>query len=66
MCYLFRHGWRRIHALSLFVEHILLGIEDVEKNLKPLVLEHTRLLAEVSQLLNPCLQILFLLLIVWN
>ncbi|XP_047657054.1 E3 ubiquitin-protein ligase rnf213-alpha isoform X2 [Tachysurus fulvidraco] len=42
-----QHGWRRIHALSLFVEHILLGIEDVEKDLKPLVLEHTRQLAQV-------------------
>ncbi|KAK3552318.1 hypothetical protein QTP86_010384 [Hemibagrus guttatus] len=42
-------GWRRIHALSLFVEHMLLGIEDVEKGLKPLVLEHTRRLAQVLQ-----------------
>ncbi|XP_053095106.1 E3 ubiquitin-protein ligase rnf213-alpha isoform X3 [Pangasianodon hypophthalmus] len=42
-----QRGWRRIHALSLFVEHILLDIEDVEKNLKPLVLEHTRKLAQV-------------------
>ncbi|XP_046722736.1 E3 ubiquitin-protein ligase rnf213-alpha isoform X2 [Silurus meridionalis] len=44
-----QHGWRRIHALSIFVEHILLGIEHVEKNLKPLVLEHTRQLAQVLE-----------------
>ncbi|CAB1350132.1 unnamed protein product, partial [Coregonus sp. 'balchen'] len=32
-------GWNRIFTLSLFVEHMLLGIEAVEKKLKPLVLE---------------------------
>uniref|UniRef100_A0A3P8YEE8 RING-type E3 ubiquitin transferase n=1 Tax=Esox lucius TaxID=8010 RepID=A0A3P8YEE8_ESOLU len=35
-------GWRRIFSLSLFVEHMLLGIEELEDNLKPLVLEHTK------------------------
>uniref|UniRef100_A0AAZ3SJB9 RING-type E3 ubiquitin transferase n=1 Tax=Oncorhynchus tshawytscha TaxID=74940 RepID=A0AAZ3SJB9_ONCTS len=35
-------GWNRLVTLSLFVEHMLLGIEEVEKKLKPLVLEHTR------------------------
>uniref|UniRef100_A0AAR2M4L8 Ring finger protein 213 n=1 Tax=Pygocentrus nattereri TaxID=42514 RepID=A0AAR2M4L8_PYGNA len=42
------HGWRRIYSLSLFVEHILLGVEE-DKKLKPVVLEHTRHLAQVSQ-----------------
>ncbi|KAL7850786.1 hypothetical protein SRHO_G00201350 [Serrasalmus rhombeus] len=42
-----QHGWRRIYSLSLFVEHILLGVEDVDKKLKPVVLEHTRHLAQV-------------------
>ncbi|CAB1350129.1 unnamed protein product [Coregonus sp. 'balchen'] len=41
-------GWNRIFTLSLFVEHMLLGIEAVEKKLKPLVLEHTRGLCKVS------------------
>nr|XP_014014920.1 unnamed protein product [Salmo salar] len=41
-------GWNRIVTLSLFVEHMLLGIEVVEKKLKPLVLEHTRGLCQVS------------------
>ncbi|XP_066499023.1 E3 ubiquitin-protein ligase rnf213-alpha [Hoplias malabaricus] len=41
-----QHGWRRIYSLSLFVEHMLLGVEDVEEKLKPLVLEHTRQLAQ--------------------
>uniref|UniRef100_A0A8K9Y6Y4 RING-type E3 ubiquitin transferase n=1 Tax=Oncorhynchus mykiss TaxID=8022 RepID=A0A8K9Y6Y4_ONCMY len=35
-------GWNRVVTLSLFVEHMLLGIEAVEKKLNPLVLEHTR------------------------
>ncbi|XP_062875116.1 E3 ubiquitin-protein ligase rnf213-alpha [Trichomycterus rosablanca] len=42
-----QHRWRRLHSLSLFVEHMLLGVEDVEKNLKPLVLEHMRRLGQV-------------------
>ncbi|KAM9457017.1 E3 ubiquitin-protein ligase rnf213-alpha-like isoform 2-T2 [Clarias gariepinus] len=42
-----QHGWRRIHTLSLFVEHMVLGVEDIEKNLKPLVLKHTQQLAQV-------------------
>lgn len=43
-----RSGWNRISALSLFVENILLGIEEVRENLTPLVLEHTRRLAKVG------------------
>eukprot|EP00063_Salmo_salar_P083286 XP_014058121.1 PREDICTED: E3 ubiquitin-protein ligase RNF213-like isoform X2 [Salmo salar] len=42
-------GWNRIVTLSLFVEHMLLGIEAVEKKLKPLVLEHTRGLCQVLE-----------------
>ncbi|XP_066560678.1 E3 ubiquitin-protein ligase rnf213-alpha [Amia ocellicauda] len=36
-----RTGWNRIFLLSLFVEHLLLGIEFIEKNLKTLIFEHT-------------------------
>lgn len=35
-------------SLSLFVENVLLGIEEVEKKLTPVVLEHTRQLGKVS------------------
>ncbi|XP_010872579.2 E3 ubiquitin-protein ligase rnf213-alpha isoform X2 [Esox lucius] len=42
-------GWRRIFSLSLFVEHMLLGIEELEDNLKPLVLEHTKGLGQVLE-----------------
>ncbi|XP_029997116.1 E3 ubiquitin-protein ligase rnf213-alpha-like isoform X2 [Sphaeramia orbicularis] len=42
-------GWNRIFSLSLFVEHMLLGIEEVEKNLTHLVLEHTRRLDQILE-----------------
>ncbi|XP_046895107.1 E3 ubiquitin-protein ligase rnf213-alpha isoform X2 [Hypomesus transpacificus] len=42
-------GWNRIFSLSLFVEHMLLGIEEVEVKLKTLVLEHTRGLGKVLE-----------------
>uniref|UniRef100_UPI0037E8EFFF E3 ubiquitin-protein ligase rnf213-alpha n=1 Tax=Semicossyphus pulcher TaxID=241346 RepID=UPI0037E8EFFF len=42
-------GWNRIFSLSLFVEHMLLGIEEVEKKLTPLVLEHTRGLCQILE-----------------
>ncbi|ROL47362.1 E3 ubiquitin-protein ligase rnf213-alpha [Anabarilius grahami] len=42
-----QHGWRRIYCLALFVEHMLLGVEDLE--LRPLVLDHTRHLAQVLE-----------------
>ncbi|XP_034566958.1 E3 ubiquitin-protein ligase rnf213-alpha [Notolabrus celidotus] len=42
-------GWSRIFSLSLFVEHMLFGIEEVEKKLTPLVLEHTRGLGQVLE-----------------
>ncbi|XP_051570261.1 E3 ubiquitin-protein ligase rnf213-alpha isoform X1 [Myxocyprinus asiaticus] len=41
-----QHGWRRIFSLALFVEHMLLGIGEVEW---PLVLQHTRHLAQVLE-----------------
>lgn len=43
----FRAGWNRIFSLSLFVEHMLLGIEELEKKLSPLVLENTGRLGQV-------------------
>lgn len=50
MCFLstIRAGWSRILSLSLFVENVLLSIEDVERKLMPVVLEHTRRLGQVS------------------
>ncbi|KAM9346074.1 E3 ubiquitin-protein ligase rnf213-alpha-like [Symphorus nematophorus] len=42
-------GWNRIFSLSLFVEHMLLGIEEVEKTLTPLVLEHARRLGQILE-----------------
>ncbi|XP_042587954.1 E3 ubiquitin-protein ligase rnf213-alpha-like isoform X2 [Cyprinus carpio] len=41
-----QRGWRRIYSLALFVEHMLLGVEDVHLNLRPLVLKHTQRLAQ--------------------
>lgn len=43
-----RAGWSRIFSLSLFVENVMLGIDEVEKRLTPVVLEHTRQLGQVS------------------
>ncbi|KAM7386926.1 hypothetical protein PAMA_009514 [Pampus argenteus] len=42
-------GWNRICSLSLFVEHMLMGIEEIERKLTPLVLEHTRKLDQVLE-----------------
>ncbi|XP_068434126.1 E3 ubiquitin-protein ligase rnf213-alpha isoform X2 [Clinocottus analis] len=42
-------GWSRIFSLSLFVEHMLLGIEQVEKKLTPVVLEHTKRLCQILE-----------------
>ncbi|XP_067280905.1 E3 ubiquitin-protein ligase rnf213-alpha isoform X2 [Pseudorasbora parva] len=44
-----QHGWQRIYSLALFVEHMLLGVGDVQLKLRPLVLEHTRRLAQVLE-----------------
>lgn len=45
--FLFRSGWNRIFSLSLFVEHMLLGIEQLDQKLTPLVLESTQGLGKV-------------------
>lgn len=42
-----RAGWDRIVCLSLFVEHIVLGIEKLDNDLGPLLLDYTRFLGEV-------------------
>ncbi|KAM6905305.1 E3 ubiquitin-protein ligase rnf213-alpha-like [Xenentodon cancila] len=42
-------GWNRIFSLSLFVEHMLLGLEVLERKLTPVVLEHTRLLGQILE-----------------
>ncbi|XP_041812142.1 E3 ubiquitin-protein ligase rnf213-alpha [Chelmon rostratus] len=42
-------GWNRIFSLSLFVERMLLGIEEIENKLTPLVLEHTRRFGQVLE-----------------
>uniref|UniRef100_A0A4W4H2I6 RING-type domain-containing protein n=1 Tax=Electrophorus electricus TaxID=8005 RepID=A0A4W4H2I6_ELEEL len=42
-------AWRRIFTLSLFVEHILLGIEREDERLTPLVMEHTRNIGRVRK-----------------
>ncbi|XP_058848399.1 E3 ubiquitin-protein ligase rnf213-alpha-like isoform X1 [Acipenser ruthenus] len=44
-----RSGWNRIYSLSLFVEHVLLGIETVSKGLPELVEEHTLKLGKCLQ-----------------
>ncbi|KAM9745174.1 E3 ubiquitin-protein ligase rnf213-alpha-like isoform 2-T2 [Menidia menidia] len=44
-----RSGWNRIFSISLFVEHMLLGIEQLEKKLTPLVVETTRRLGQVLE-----------------
>ncbi|KAJ7989846.1 hypothetical protein DPEC_G00308720 [Dallia pectoralis] len=49
MAFRVQTGWSRIFSLSLFVEHMLLGIEEVEEKLKPLVLEHTKGLCQVLE-----------------
>ncbi|XP_051243364.1 LOW QUALITY PROTEIN: E3 ubiquitin-protein ligase rnf213-alpha-like [Dicentrarchus labrax] len=49
MAFRVQAGWNRIFSVSLFVEHMLLGIEEVEKKLTPLVLEHTRGLCQVLE-----------------
>ncbi|KAJ8345993.1 hypothetical protein SKAU_G00301860 [Synaphobranchus kaupii] len=44
-----RTGWSRIFSMSLFVEHMLMGIEDMEEKLRPLLLEHTLGLGRILQ-----------------
>uniref|UniRef100_A0A3Q3AP92 RING-type E3 ubiquitin transferase n=1 Tax=Kryptolebias marmoratus TaxID=37003 RepID=A0A3Q3AP92_KRYMA len=42
-------GWNRIISLSLFVEHMLLGIEELDKKLSPVVLDNTRRLGQILE-----------------
>ncbi|XP_022072402.1 E3 ubiquitin-protein ligase rnf213-alpha [Acanthochromis polyacanthus] len=42
-------GWNRIFSVSLFVEHMLLGIEDLERKLAPVVLENARGLGQILE-----------------
>ncbi|XP_056144422.1 E3 ubiquitin-protein ligase rnf213-alpha [Lampris incognitus] len=44
-----RSGWNRIFSLSLFVEHMLMGVEEVDKKLTPLVLKHTQQLGMILE-----------------
>lgn len=45
--FVFRSGWNRIFSLSLFVEHMLMEIEQLDKKLTPLLLENMRGLGKV-------------------
>uniref|UniRef100_A0A672YYN5 RING-type E3 ubiquitin transferase n=1 Tax=Sphaeramia orbicularis TaxID=375764 RepID=A0A672YYN5_9TELE len=47
-CFL-RGGWNRIFSLSLFVEHMLLGIEEINGELAPLFLQQTKKLGKVLE-----------------
>ncbi|KAK7926035.1 hypothetical protein WMY93_008345 [Mugilogobius chulae] len=42
-------AWNRILCLSLFVDHMLLGIEELEHQLLPVVLAHTRKLWQILE-----------------
>ncbi|KAL2100664.1 hypothetical protein ACEWY4_002425 [Coilia grayii] len=44
-----QHGWSRILSLSLFVENMLLGIQSLDQNLTPLLLERTKQLGQVLE-----------------
>ncbi|XP_054875809.1 E3 ubiquitin-protein ligase rnf213-alpha-like [Poeciliopsis prolifica] len=43
------NGWKRIHILALFVEHLLLGFKTEDHQLKELVLEHINILSKVLE-----------------
>lgn len=47
----FSNGWKRIHILSLFVEHLLLGFKSEDLQLKELAMEHMNTLSKVSRCL---------------
>ncbi|XP_062387528.1 E3 ubiquitin-protein ligase rnf213-alpha [Sardina pilchardus] len=44
-----QRGWSRIFSLSLFVENMLLGIQSVDQNLAPLLVEGTKKLGQVLE-----------------
>uniref|UniRef100_A0A3Q4I151 RING-type E3 ubiquitin transferase n=1 Tax=Neolamprologus brichardi TaxID=32507 RepID=A0A3Q4I151_NEOBR len=39
------HGWKRIYILSLFVEHLMLGFQNEDNQLRTLVLNHIKTLS---------------------
>ncbi|XP_032428579.1 E3 ubiquitin-protein ligase rnf213-alpha-like isoform X2 [Xiphophorus hellerii] len=43
------NGWKRIHILSLFVEHLLLGFKSEDLQLKELAMEHMNTLSKVLE-----------------
>ncbi|XP_035997551.1 E3 ubiquitin-protein ligase rnf213-alpha [Fundulus heteroclitus] len=43
------NGWKRIHILSLYVEHMLLGFKREDFQLKELVLNHMKTLSRVLE-----------------
>ncbi|XP_043570887.1 E3 ubiquitin-protein ligase rnf213-alpha-like isoform X2 [Chiloscyllium plagiosum] len=47
--HLVQMGWRQIYSLSLFVEHVVLGVEEIDKRLKNVV-------ATFAGCLGKCLQ----------
>lgn len=44
-----QRGWKRILSLSLFVENLLQGIENLDQNLLPLLMEATRKFGQVLE-----------------
>uniref|UniRef100_UPI00398E3990 E3 ubiquitin-protein ligase rnf213-alpha-like isoform X1 n=2 Tax=Pristiophorus japonicus TaxID=55135 RepID=UPI00398E3990 len=42
-------GWNRIFSLSLFVEHVVLGVEEIDKRLQDLVVKYTSSLGKCLQ-----------------
>ncbi|XP_034559632.1 E3 ubiquitin-protein ligase rnf213-alpha-like isoform X2 [Notolabrus celidotus] len=44
-----RNGWKRIYILSLFVEHMLLGLQNDENQLRTLVQKHIQTLSRVLE-----------------
>ncbi|XP_039595909.1 E3 ubiquitin-protein ligase rnf213-alpha isoform X2 [Polypterus senegalus] len=44
-----RTGWNRLFTLTLFVEHLLLGIENINRNLEGVVVKHTLRLGKLLQ-----------------
>lgn len=48
------NGWRRVFVISLFVEHIQLGIEAEDKKLKSVTMEHSQNLGKVKIYIGFC------------
>uniref|UniRef100_A0A3Q4I5J3 RING-type E3 ubiquitin transferase n=1 Tax=Neolamprologus brichardi TaxID=32507 RepID=A0A3Q4I5J3_NEOBR len=43
------HGWKRIYILSLFVEHLMLGFQNEDNQLRTLVLNHIKTLSRAVE-----------------